>query len=378
MPTINYSKTIIYQVFNKECPEIYVNFTTDLAKRKYNYKKKISQNNPSYICRIIQEHGGLEKWEFIVLERFFDCMTKKDAQNRAREWEEKLRTIALSQKTPQNPSFSPQNPSLLPQNPSLLPQNPSLLPQNPSIISKEKSNHICKYCTKTFARKDNASRHMKTCKMGQEIGNELLEQIRVKNDEIENMKKQLEIYINTNCKIHPKTLNKINNMQQNNHNSNNHIINNNYTTIVELGKENLLEFFTAEQQKQILNKKFNCLDFLIETVHFNNKLKQFQSVAITNAHDAFAYKYVEKERRFITVNKEDLLQEIVTYRMQDICEFFENCKTAGLDEQTIHSVRNFIDEMEEDNKRQEEKIKNIRLIMYNKRKTINMKLLKSC
>lgn len=371
MPIINYSKTIIYQVFNKKCSEIYVNFTTDLAKRKYNYKKKISENNPSYICRIIQEHGGLEKWEFIVLERFSDCITKKDAQTRTREWEDKLRNMSLSQKLPQNTSFSPQNTSFSP-------QITSLLPQNTSIISKEKPNHICKYCVKTFARKDNATRHMKTCKMGQEIGNELLEQIRVKNDEIENMKKQLEIYINTNCKIHPKTLNKINNMQQNNHNSNNHIINNNYTTIVELGKENLLEFFTAEQQKQILNKKFNCLDFLIETVHFNNKLKQFQSVAITNAHDAFAYKYVEKERRFITVNKEDLLQEIVTYRMQDICEFFENCKTAGLDEQTIHSVRNFIDEMEEDNKRQEEKIKNIRLIMYNKRNTIIKNLKKIC
>ena len=371
MPTINYSKTIIYQVFNKECPEIYVNLTTDLAKRKYNYKKKIAEDNPSHICRLIKEHGGLNFWEFIVLEHFSDCMTKKDAQKRTLEWCDKLQNWALSQNFPQNASNLPQFHSILPQISSKIPQKSSILP------SEDKPIHTCKHCTKTFARKDNAKRHMRNCKMAKEMSNELLEQIRVKNDEIENMKKQLEIYINTNCKIHPKTLNKINNMQQNNHNSNNHIINNNYTTIVELGKENLLEFFTAEQQKQILNHKFNCLDFLIETVHFNNKLKQFQSVAITNAHDAFAYKYVERERRFITVNKEDLLQEIVTYRMQDICEFFENCKAAGLDEQTIHSVRNFIDEMEEDNKRQEEKIKNIRLIMYNKRKTINMKLLKN-
>ena len=156
-----------------------------------------------------------------------------------------------------------------------------------------------------------------------------------------------------------------NNIQNNTINNNNQQI-----MIVELGKENLSEFFTREQQMQILNRKYKCIDYLIETVHFNENNKQFQNVAITNAHDAFAYKYVEKEKKFIMVNKENLLEEMMSYRIEDIREFFEN--QQGLNETTYNAVKRFLDDMDDDEKKLQDKTRDIKLIMYNKRDLLKL------
>jgi hypothetical protein len=150
---------------------------------------------------------------------------------------------------------------------------------------------------------------------------------------------------------------------QNNHQTNV----NNYTTIVELGKENLMEVFSQDQQMNVLGKRYKCLDYLIETVHFSDQFKQFQNIAITNANNGFAYKYDDKEQCFVMVNKDELLKDIMSYRMEDICDFFENCKAQpAMNAITVNSVQRFIDDMGDDKKKQE-KIRDIRLIVYNHR-----------
>lgn len=377
MPRIDYSKTIIYKVHckNDAITDFGIFHTTDLVKSRYYYKRDCENLSKGGIYCIIRANGGWDNWQLTVLQTFCDCTCKYDAYIRVLEWCKKLNCNIKPDKVPQTSSFFTQ----------IYSKNPQISSISPQFSSISNTEHFCEHCKKHFARKDNLKRHMNSCKQykkhlleKEEHNKKLDEQLRLKEEEIQRMKQQLEVYINTNCKMHPKTLSKINNMmmQQNNNNSynTNHTNNtiNNTINIVELGKENLSEIFTIEQQKHILNRRYKCLDFLIETVHFNNKFKEFQSIAITNAHDTLAYKYVEKERRFVTVNKEDLLEEIVNYRMDDICEFFENCKEEGMDELTVNAVRRFIKEMEDDEKRQEEKIKNIRLIMYNKRNMIKL------
>ena len=167
--------------------------------------------------------------------------------------------------------------------------------------------------------------------------------------------------------------NVINTSTNTNTNSNNTLIqNNNNYTIVELGKESLSEIFTLEQQKQILRKRFNCLDYLVESVHFNEKYKQFQNVAITNINNRFAYKFSEKDNKFIMVNKESLLDDILTYRIEDITDFYENCKDdASLDKLTIESIKRFLDNIDTDQARKD-KMTDVKLIMYNKRNVVNI------
>jgi len=123
---------------------------------------------------------------------------------------------------------------------------------------------------------------------------------------------------------------------------------------------------------QILSRKYKCIDYLIETAHFNEKNKQFQNVAITNAHDAFAYKYVEREKKFIMVNKDHLMEEMMSYRIEDIREFFEN--QQGLNESTYNAVKRFLDDMDDDEKKLQDKTRDIKLIMYNKRDMMKLTL----
>lgn len=81
----------------------------------------------------------------------------------------------------------------------------------------------------------------------------------------------------------------------------------------------------------------------------------------------FAYKFSEKDNKFIMVNKESLLDDIMTYRMEDISEFYENNKDdETIDKMTIRSIERIISDMETEDMRKS-KITDLKLIMYNNR-----------
>ena len=52
----------------------------------------------------------------------------------------------------------------LEKNDSKMTQNDSKKTQNDSIVLRKKIEHTCKYCDRTFSRKNNLTRHYKTCK----------------------------------------------------------------------------------------------------------------------------------------------------------------------------------------------------------------------
>lgn len=363
MPRVDYSKTVIYQL---KCPtfnDIYVNYTSNLRERKYSYAHPERLRKDITFHETIAMHGGFEKWEIVVLEKYTDCKDANDAYRKVAEWAVKLRSPPISSNFLQSSSTL--------QNPPKILQGPSNFLQFPPKADCK----TCKKCGKKFTRTDNLQRHVsKRCKSLDkpdfEKENAVLREELEKKDErfsqeIEVMKqefkKELTTILHRECKMHPRTFNKINNMLQNNSNTN--IVNNNFT-IVELGKEKLSDFFTQEQQIQILGKKYRCLDYLIRKVHFNPKHKQFHNIVITNIHDSLAYKYVEGQRRFVAVQKEDLLSQVFDYRMEDISEFYENCKESMLDPKLTEAVCNFIESMGDD-KKALEKRKDMRLIIYN-------------
>ena len=98
-----------------------------------------------------------------------------------------------------------------------------------------------------------------------------------KEQEIDNLKKQMTL---SSC----QTNTHINNTNNVNANSNNKTITNNTivtNNIIELGKEDLSNFFTEKQQVQILNRKHSSLRYYVELVHFNEKYPQFKNLKIT-------------------------------------------------------------------------------------------------
>ena len=229
----------------------------------------------------------------------------------------------------------------------------------------------CEYCKSIFTRKDSLKKHYNRCnekKCNNNKINEQTEKLKEENEllkkEMNIMKEQLMILIKKSCKIHPKTLQKINNTLNNNSNN---TVNNTY--IVQFGREKLYEVFTKKEQIDVLNCGNLCLENLIEKAHFNAKYPQFKNILITNLQNNLAYKYNAETNNFDVLTKKELLEDIISERMFDIEEFFNNYKDDITPKMQM-VIENFIKKMDtesyEDIKKQ-----NIKIILYNNRSLVD-------
>jgi hypothetical protein len=192
-----------------------------------------------------------------------------------------------------------------------------------------------------------------------ELKNTFIKKIEPFRKEMQNLKELLQ----NSLKIHPKTLNKINNQL----NNNGGIVNNGTMNvqIVQLGHENLSEVLSDNQKINILNRQAMSINDLVEMIHTSNKYSQFKNVYITNILSNIGHKYDEKSKKFIAVNKNDLLNEILESRMFDI-ETFYNEIHPKMETKKANQIKKFIDRMTND----KDKIKGIKkeeikLILYN-------------
>jgi hypothetical protein len=260
---------------------------------------------------------------------------------------------------------------------------------NNEKIVKEKE-YKCRYCENIYKHKQSRFTHEQKCKNdnildndnknyndnGSEIGfteeevdvndlNNIFEgnnkeyniitEIKKQNDELKQM-------IQKALKIHPKTLQKINN-QLNNINTG--TINN--INIIQLGKENLDELLTEKEKIAILNKNGYCINELIKKVHMSDddKFKSFKNIYITNLQNNVAYKYDESNKKFIAVSKTELLERLIDNRMNDIEMFYKDYKDK-LREFTAKQIEGFINKMNNENsKYKDEKKEEIKFLLYN-------------
>jgi len=262
---------------------------------------------------------------------------------------------------------------------------------NKEIIEKNNDlKYKCKKCNKNFNNYQNRWKHEKICKATEENVDSLIEknillentikqqideivQIKKTIDEqkkmfekqITEMKKQLIETMNKKCKVHPKTLQKINKQL----NCNNMVKNNITYNIVGLGHENLDQVFSRKEKMAILKNRFYCLPELVEYTHFNDKYPQFKNILITNTQNTLAYKYDNKKQQFVAVNKDELLDDIVDERMCDISSFYDELEN-DLDEKTKEIIEKVKDKIENDPAYRELKKKDIKLIIYNNRKKV--------
>jgi hypothetical protein len=161
--------------------------------------------------------------------------------------------------------------------------------------------------------------------------NEELKKINeIKDKEIVEMKKSFEELkkimlgmMNKKCKMHPKTLQKM----INNTNSNNTInmtINNNIQ-YVELGDEELNKVFSKKEKMKILCC-LSPMDKIIKHTHLNNDYPQFQTIIITNIKGNQAYIYNKNLKKFIVMDKTEILESLIQTRFDDLEEFYNECK----------------------------------------------------
>jgi hypothetical protein len=228
------------------------------------------------------------------------------------------------------------------------PQKSSKSELSKPIENITSNNLNCKYCNKLCSRLDNLKRHENTCKNKNDIINEneiLKKENEMFKKEFDNMKSQLLQLINQN-KIHPKTLQKINNniSNSNNNNSNNKIINNTY---VKFDRVDISKLLSKKEIIGILNKKLLSIEEAIKTVHFNEKLPEYSNIYITNMRDNNAY--VFDGTSFITVSKDEVINELINNYSEEIELSFDTYKNK-LSEHTIKRLEVFLEQLNSDDK----------------------------
>ena len=235
--------------------------------------------------------------------------------------------------------------------------NTSLLVETPNLLN-------CKYCNKNFTTTQSKYRHMKYYCKEKNNKNEIQE---IKKENIE-MKKEiadLKNLLQKSLKIHPKTLQKINNQLNNNGTINNTI------NIIQLGKEDLNKMLSTAEKMSILNRQAMGINDLVKLVHTSGKYKKCMNVYITNLQNTIGYMYDEKQNNFIAVNKNELLNDLLDSRMYDIENFYEKLQSK-FESEKANRIKKFIDRMKNDEDCLKDlKKEEIKLILYNNREVIS-------
>ena len=236
-----------------------------------------------------------------------------------------------------------------------------------SDIIKE---YYCKICNSKFNNRKTKWSHEKKCSITNETklkeeNNKLKELVINIKDEMADMKKQMLELMNKVCKIHPKTLTKINKQLNINDNK---VINNNY--IIQLGREKLCDVFSKKEKIAVLKQGYNCLPYLIEYTHFNDKFPQFKNILITNTQNNIGYKYNESNKNFDAITKDELLNDIISERSDDICNFNVEYKEC-LSEKEKLRIDDVIKKILNSSEFDEEQKKQIKFIIYNNRNKVS-------
>ena len=226
----------------------------------------------------------------------------------------------------------------------------------------------CIKCDKILSNYFSKWRHEKKCDV--KTTKEKENNDKSKDEEIIEMKKEMEKLkdmLQKALKIHPKTLQKINNQLNN---TNNGTINNN-TVIIQLGKEDLTKMLTMDEKMSILNRQAMGINDLVKLVHTSGKYQKCMNVYITNLQNTIGYMYDEKQNNFIAVNKNELLNDLVDSRMYDIEKFYDKLQVK-LEPEKATRIKKFIDRMKNDEDCLKDlKKEEIKLILYNNKESIS-------
>jgi len=234
--------------------------------------------------------------------------------------------------------------------------------------NNEDNLYHCRYCDdKSYSCRKSRWKHEQKCKPPDTTVDQVLEenkQIKEENEKIkeqtEKIKAERDAYKDKIIKLQDKliksnrlttkTFKAVNKIlmersymnQSNNTNSLNTITNNNnILQICNIGAEDVLAVLTEQQKKQIMNAKFNSLDKLVEMTHCGEH-NQFKNIIITNLKDEFAYKYDSAKGFFVTVKKNDIIKDIIDYRIYNLTEIYDEIEN-GINENTKIVIKRFMD-----------------------------------
>ena len=208
--------------------------------------------------------------------------------------------------------------------------------------------YVCKYCNNEYTHKQSKYRHEKTCQ-NKNNTNIKTENNNLKQEITEIIKSQFTEILKL-AKIHPKTLQKINNQLINNtntNNSNNNNTTNNGTiinnTFVKFGNENLAKILSKKDMLNIINKNCLSLEESIKTVHFNRHLPEYNNIFITNMRDSVAY--IFDGHKFILTSKDEVINDLYSAHLDNLETFITE---AEIPDNKYKKISKFLETLNDD------------------------------
>ena len=246
----------------------------------------------------------------------------------------------------------------------------------------------CRKCNKMYKHKQTRFTHEKTCNgikqtnLDLEVEKTRLEVEKMKQDTLDKEEKILELKIKLQGmkRLDHKSFKSMNKMLMDrsaitNNTTNIQNINISFPNILGIGKEKISEILSMREKKMILDSRHNSIDKMVELVHCRNH-NMFKNIIITNLKDKFAYRYDETKGYFITENKTDVLDSLMTFRIMDIEEIYDELSSANkIDSKTKRLIQEFLDKMENEEpfiydtveypNFKSYKMNNIKILLYN-------------
>ena len=241
----------------------------------------------------------------------------------------------------------------------------------------------CKICNKIYYNKNSRWSHMQKCTINIVSDKDLeIEKIRLEKLKEENKLMKLKIKLQGMKRLDNKTFKAVNkylmdrsyNINSNNINNTNNTITNNYQ-LLSIGSEQLKEALSLKDKKAIINSKLCALEKIVEIAHCGNYNK-FKNIIITNLKDNFAYKYEESKGYFIITTKNEVFNDLVSYRITDIEEIYDELSSANkIDSKTKELIQNFLDKIQNEDQPFIDQNEDIKYPNYKSYKINNIKIL---
>jgi len=199
-------------------------------------------------------------------------------------------------------------------------QKPILVSQKVSQKKSDEIEYPCRFCNKIYLHKQSRHSHEKKCKILIDTKQKELEEKAndaIKMKALEDKVNKLEKLIETK-NIGAKTIN----------NNNGTIINNNIH-INELGRENILNKLTLQEQINIATcHLFNESPHveMVRLTYTKENCLENQNTLITNLQNKSCKVYNHKSKKFEATNKSQHIDNIIHYRKKDVAELSETLK----------------------------------------------------
>ena len=215
----------------------------------------------------------------------------------------------------------------------------------------------CTFCKKKYVHYQSRWKHEQKCK------DKKNDKIQILETKLENMEK-IQSELLKSMKIHPKTLQKINNQLNNNGIVNN--INTINNIIIPLSEQNLKKALKKSEKMDILNSGSKAHLKLTDILYNKPEYKKFRNIYITNLSNNIGYVYDKNKNCFIVKNKKDILDDYGVERFSDIQYFYEELKMKINDNQLI-KLKKMVTDYFNDNDFKDIKNKELLIELYNNR-----------